>query len=206
MRKFEQYTNEAKMSSMMAANNYKKPSENERLYNSSSEEHDELFRVRTNISNSASLPQPSLLMAKVNARTTLLTPTTKSASTTSTTQTSTPTAPLSYKLNINDTYSKALLDNINGRSRYNGALKPADKLNIWIKKPAHSATQDDPGKVGQLIIDTNQPNQQQYNSNSASVAKSSNPGAQIIDKLNKLNPIVLQQKVNKQDYLHMTTR
>jgi hypothetical protein len=194
------------MSSMMAANNYKKPSENERLYNSSSEEHDELFRVRTNISNSASLPQPSLLMAKVNARTTLLTPTTKSASTTTTTQTSTPTAPLSYKLNINDTYSKALLDNINGRSRYNGALKPADKLNIWIKKPAQSATQDDPGKVGQLIIDTNQPNQQQYNSNSASVAKSSNPGAQIIDKLNKLNPIVLQQKVNKQDYLHMTTR
>lgn len=203
MRKFEQYTNEAKMSSMMAANNYKKPSENERLYNSSSEEHDELFRVRTNIS-SASLPQPSLLMAKVNARTTILTPTTKPSATT-TTQTSTPTAPLSYKLNINDTYSKALLDNINGRSRYNGALKPADKLNIWIKKPAQSATQEDPGKVGQLIIDTNQPNQQ-YNSNSASVAKSSNPGAQFIDKLNKLNPIVLQQKVNKQDYLHMTTR
>lgn len=110
--------------------------------------------------------------------------TTATAATTSATATSHKT-PLLYKLNINDSYSKNLLDNIKSKE---------NRLNIVIKKPA---AENQP-KLGQLVVDTNlNPNHKIFNHN-----KYINPTTQF--PFNKLNPVIMPKV--KPNHPEITTR
>lgn len=102
--------------------------------------------------------------------------------------TTTRSAPMLYKLNINDSYSKNLLDNVSLRTKF--GLKSNDKLNILIKKPS----MEEQPKLGQLVVESN--------SNKHSSGGGGSNGVTPFS-FNKLNPIILQKV--KQDYSQTTT-
>lgn len=161
-------------------------------------EHDEQVRLRN----------ASMMMMTTTTTTTGRPPMTRVHLTTTTT---TSKMPLLYKLNINDSYSKALLDNIKSKDN--------NRLNILIKKPPMSGVGEDGSsggqpKLGQLVVDTNLQNPISSSINSNSIMNINNninlkhklpvPVATTPFPFNQLNPIIL----NKDKFMHpqITTR
>lgn len=172
-------------------------------------EHDELVKLR----NVTTTPRPGVVVGGGSLLSTqqrpnvsrplhnTTTPFTTSPTTTTRTTTSPPRAPLLYKLNINDTYSKSLLDNIKSKD---------NRLNIVIKKPPLIDPTAKLGsgphtKLGQLVVDTNiNNNNNNINFNSIPSVKNK-VGVTTPFPFNQLNPVILS-KQDKPVHPQITTR
>lgn len=212
LKKFEQYTNEFKKT-MSNPSGGSKPG-------SRYSEHDELLRIRnatattTKTTTRATTTTTTTASFQQRPKTTTYpqpSVTAQSAASLMHTTTTTKTTPLLYILNINDTYSKALLNNIKSKD---------NRLNILIKKPPAIVENSAVGqpKIGQLVVDTNllsHPFSSINNNNNNN--NNINPSGVMMNSIvknkiavttpfpfNQLNPVIL----NKDKSLHpqITTR